>query len=391
MARFFIYLTASCTPEELLKTDNLTAKYLNGTLDIEMPKERRKGNGQFLTLKGCKGNNLKNVDLTIPLGELVLITGVSGSGKSTLINETLRPILTKHFYRSLQEPKEYAEILGIENIDKVIEVNQDPIGRTPRSNPCTYTGLFADIRNLFAELPQSKIMNYKPGRFSFNVKGGRCEQCQGAGVKTVEMNFLPDVYVKCDACNGRRYNRETLEVKYKGKSISDILDMTINRAAEFFQNQPKILKKLQALQNVGMGYVTLGQSATTVSGGEAQRIKLATELSRTDTGKTLYILDEPTTGLHLEDIRVLMRVLNALVDKGNTVVIIEHNLDVIKTADYIIDLGPEGGKNGGQIIAEGTPEEIIKQGKGIITGLFVPKFILPLTGTIFIVSIKIII
>ncbi|MBQ5539850.1 MAG: ATP-binding cassette domain-containing protein, partial [Bacteroidales bacterium] len=336
----------------------------NGTLDIEMPKERRKGNGQFLTLKGCKGNNLKNVDLTIPLGELVLITGVSGSGKSTLINETLRPILTKHFYRSLQEPKEYAEILGIENIDKVIEVNQDPIGRTPRSNPCTYTGLFADIRNLFAELPQSKIMNYKPGRFSFNVKGGRCEQCQGAGVKTVEMNFLPDVYVKCDACNGRRYNRETLEVKYKGKSISDILDMTINRAAEFFQNQPKILKKLQALQNVGMGYVTLGQSATTVSGGEAQRIKLATELSRTDTGKTLYILDEPTTGLHLEDIRVLMRVLNALVDKGNTVVIIEHNLDVIKTADYIIDLGPEGGKNGGQIIAEGTPEEIIKQGKG---------------------------
>lgn len=358
------YLTASCTPEELLKTDNLTAKYLNGTLDIEMPKERRKGNGQFLTLKGCKGNNLKNVDLTIPLGELVLITGVSGSGKSTLINETLRPILTKHFYRSLQEPKEYAEILGIENIDKVIEVNQDPIGRTPRSNPCTYTGLFADIRNLFAELPQSKIMNYKPGRFSFNVKGGRCEQCQGAGVKTVAMNFLPDVYVKCDACNGRRYNRETLEVKYKGKSISDILDMTINRAAEFFQNQPKILKKLQALQNVGMGYVTLGQSATTVSGGEAQRIKLATELSRTDTGKTLYILDEPTTGLHLEDIRVLMRVLNALVDKGNTVVIIEHNLDVIKTADYIIDLGPEGGKNGGQIIAEGTPEEIIKQGKG---------------------------
>ncbi|MBQ3657555.1 MAG: excinuclease ABC subunit UvrA [Bacteroidales bacterium] len=358
------YLTASCTPEELLKTDNLTAKYLNGTLDIEMPKERRKGNGQFLTLRGCKGNNLKNVDLTIPLGELVLITGVSGSGKSTLINETLRPILTKHFYRSLQEPKEYAEILGIENIDKVIEVNQDPIGRTPRSNPCTYTGLFADIRNLFAELPQSKIMNYKPGRFSFNVKGGRCEQCQGAGVKTVEMNFLPDVYVKCDACNGRRYNRETLEVKYKGKSISDILDMTINRAAEFFQNQPKILKKLQALQNVGMGYVTLGQSATTVSGGEAQRIKLATELSRTDTGKTLYILDEPTTGLHLEDIRVLMRVLNALVDKGNTVVIIEHNLDVIKTADYIIDLGPEGGKNGGQIIAEGTPEEIIKQNKG---------------------------
>jgi excinuclease ABC subunit A len=358
------YLTASCTPEELLKTDTLTAKYLNGTLDIEMPKERRKGNGKFLSLYGCKGNNLKNVDLKIPLGKLVLITGVSGSGKSTLINETLRPILTKHFYRSLQEPKEYERIEGIENIDKIIEVNQDPIGRTPRSNPCTYTGLFTDIRNLFAELPQSKIMNYKPGRFSFNVKGGRCEECQGAGVKTIEMNFLPDVYVKCDVCNGRRYNRETLEVKYKGKSISDILDMTINRAAEFFQNQPKILKKLQALQNVGMGYVTLGQSATTVSGGEAQRIKLAGELARTDTGKTLYILDEPTTGLHLEDIRVLMRVLNALVEKGNTVVIIEHNLDVIKTADYIIDLGPEGGKNGGQIIAEGTPEEIIKKGTG---------------------------
>lgn len=358
------YLSASCTPKELLKTDTLTAKYLNGTLDVEMPPERRKGSGEFLTLKGCKGNNLKNVDLKIPLGKMVLITGVSGSGKSTLINETLRPILTKHFYRSLQEPKEYSSIDGIENIDKVIEVNQDPIGRTPRSNPCTYTGIFGDIRALYAELPQSKIMNYKPGRFSFNVKGGRCEQCQGAGVKTIEMNFLPDVYVKCDACNGRRYNRETLEVKYKGKSISDILDMTINRAAEFFQNQPKILKKLQALQNVGMGYVTLGQSATTLSGGEAQRIKLASELSRTDTGKTLYILDEPTTGLHLEDIRVLMRVLNALVDKGNTVVIIEHNLDVIKTADYIIDLGPEGGKGGGKIIAEGTPEEIVEKGVG---------------------------
>ena len=358
------YLTAACTPKELMKSDTLTARYLNGTLDVEMPKKRREGNGKFLKLYGCKGNNLKNVDLEIPLGKLVLITGVSGSGKSTLINETLRPILTKHFYRSLQEPKEYEKIEGLDNIDKVIEVNQDPIGRTPRSNPCTYTNLFTDIRTLFAELPQSKIMNYKPGRFSFNVKGGRCEQCQGAGVKTVEMNFLPDVYVKCDACNGRRYNRETLEVKYKGKSISDILDMTINRAAEFFEHQPKILKKLQALQNVGMGYVTLGQSATTLSGGEAQRIKLATELSRTDTGKTLYILDEPTTGLHLEDIRVLMNVLNALVDKGNTVVFIEHNLDVIKIADYIIDLGPEGGKNGGQIIAQGTPEEIVKNSVG---------------------------
>lgn len=358
------YLTAACTPEELVKLDTLTARYINGTLDVEMPPKRREGNGLSIKLKGCRGNNLKNVDLTIPLGKMVLITGVSGSGKSTLINETLRPILTKHFYRSLQMPKEYDSIEGIENIDKVIEVNQDPIGRTPRSNPCTYTNLFGDIRALYAELPQSKIMNYKPGRFSFNVKGGRCEECQGAGVKTIEMNFLPDVYVKCDACNGRRYNRETLEVKYKGKSISDILDMTINRAAEFFQNVPKILKKLQALQDVGMGYVTLGQSATTLSGGEAQRIKLATELSKNETGRTMYILDEPTTGLHLEDIRVLMRVLNALVDKGNTVVIIEHNLDVIKAADYIIDIGPEGGKGGGKIIAEGTPEEIVANGTG---------------------------
>ncbi len=358
------YLTASCTPSELEKLDTLTAKYIKGTLDVEMPEKRREGNGKFIKLFGCKGNNLKDVDLTIPLGKMVLITGVSGSGKSTLINETLRPILTKHFYRSLQKPKEYDRIEGIENIDKVIEVNQDPIGRTPRSNPCTYTNLFGDIRNLYAELPQSKIMNYKPGRFSFNVKGGRCEECQGAGVKTIEMNFLPDVYVKCDVCNGRRYNRETLEVKYKGKSISDVLDMTINRAAEFFANVPRILKKLQALQGVGMGYVTLGQSATTLSGGEAQRIKLATELSKSETGKTLYILDEPTTGLHLEDIRVLMNVLNALVEKGNTVVIIEHNLDVIKAADWIIDMGPEGGKGGGQIVAEGTPEDIIKAGKG---------------------------
>ena len=367
------FVTAECTPAQLSDKDTITAKYISGELDIEVPEKHRKGSGKYIELLGCTGNNLKNVDLKIPLGKLVLITGVSGSGKSTLINETLRPILTKHFYRSLQEPLPYREIRGIEYIDKVIEVNQDPIGRTPRSNPCTYTNIFADIRQLYAELPQSKIMGYKPGRFSFNVKGGRCEDCQGAGVKTVEMNFLPDVYVKCDACNGRRYNRETLEVKFKGKSISDVLDMTINRACEFFENVPKILKKLRALQDVGMGYVTLGQAATTLSGGEAQRIKLAAELSKNDTGKTLYILDEPTTGLHLEDIRILMNVLNKLVDKGNTVVIIEHNLDVIKTADYIIDLGPEGGRRGGEIIAQGTPEEIVKQGVGFTAQYLAPE------------------
>ena len=367
------FVTAECTPAQLSDKDTITAKYISGELDIDVPEKHRKGSGKYIELIGCTGNNLKNVDLRIPLGKLVLITGVSGSGKSTLINETLRPILTKHFYRSLQEPLPYKEIRGIENIDKVIEVNQDPIGRTPRSNPCTYTNIFADIRQLYAELPQSKIMGYKPGRFSFNVKGGRCEDCQGAGVKTVEMNFLPDVYVKCDACNGRRYNRETLEVKFKGKSISDVLDMTINRACEFFENVPKILKKLRALQDVGMGYVTLGQAATTLSGGEAQRIKLAAELSKNDTGKTLYILDEPTTGLHLEDIRILMNVLNKLVDKGNTVVIIEHNLDVIKTADYIIDLGPEGGRRGGEIIAQGTPEEIVKQGVGFTAQYLAPE------------------
>ena len=367
------FVTAECTPAQLSGKDTITAKYISGELDIDVPEKHRKGSGKYIELIGCTGNNLKNVDLRIPLGKLVLITGVSGSGKSTLINETLRPILTKHFYRSLQEPLPYKEIRGIENIDKVIEVNQDPIGRTPRSNPCTYTNIFADIRQLYAELPQSKIMGYKPGRFSFNVKGGRCEDCQGAGVKTVEMNFLPDVYVKCDACNGRRYNRETLEVKFKGKSISDVLDMTINRACEFFENVPKILKKLRALQDVGMGYVTLGQAATTLSGGEAQRIKLAAELSKNDTGKTLYILDEPTTGLHLEDIRILMNVLNKLVDKGNTVVIIEHNLDVIKTADYIIDLGPEGGRRGGEIIAQGTPEEIVKKGVGFTAQYLAPE------------------
>lgn len=368
------YVTAQCTPKELLKQQTITADYINGKKDIEV-KPPRQGNGLFLTLKGATGNNLKNVDLTIPLGKLVLITGVSGSGKSTLINETLRPILTQKFYHSLQIPLPYKSIEGIENIDKVIEVNQDPIGRTPRSNPCTYTNLFGEIRKLYAKLPQSQIMGYTAGRFSFNVKGGRCEECQGAGIKTIEMNFLPDVYVKCPACNGKRYNRETLEVKYKGKTISDVLDMTINRAAEFFENVPAILRKLRALQSVGMGYVTLGQSATTLSGGEAQRIKLATELAKTDTGKTLYILDEPTTGLHLEDINVLMKVLNALVDKGNTVVIIEHNLDVIKAADYIIDIGPEGGKNGGRIIAEGTPQEIMDKNVGY-TGKFLKKEIL---------------
>ncbi len=362
------YVTAECTPKQLFDKQTVTAEYLNGKKDIEI-KPPRQGNGLFISLKGATGNNLKNVDLNIPLGKMVLITGVSGSGKSTLINETLRPILTKKFYRSLQIPLPYKSIEGIDNIDKVIEVNQDPIGRTPRSNPCTYTNLFGEIRKLYAKLPQSLIMGYNAGRFSFNVKGGRCEECQGAGVKTIEMNFLPDVYVKCPACNGRRYNRETLEVKYKGKTISDVLDMTINRAAEFFENVPVILRKLRALQDVGMGYVTLGQSATTLSGGEAQRIKLATELAKTDTGKTLYILDEPTTGLHLEDINVLMKVLNKLVDKGNTVVIIEHNLDVIKAADYIIDIGPEGGKNGGRIIAEGTPQEIIEKNVGY-TGKF---------------------
>lgn len=358
------YVVAAGKPAEILKLNTLTTDYISGRKDVDMPAQRREGNGLFIELKGACGNNLKNVDLKIPLGKLVLITGVSGSGKSTLINETLRPILTAKFYRSLQIPLKYDEITGVENIDKVIEVNQDPIGRTPRSNPCTYTNIFGDIRTLYSALPQSKIMNFKPGRFSFNVKGGRCEACQGSGLRTIEMNFLPDVYLKCEACNGKRYNRETLEVKYKGKSISDVLDMTINRAAEFFENVPQILRKLKALQEVGMGYVTMGQSATTLSGGEAQRIKLATELAKKDTGKTLYILDEPTTGLHAEDINVLMKVLQKLVDKGNTVIIIEHNMDVIKLADHIIDMGPGGGKNGGIIIAEGTPEQIVKQGTG---------------------------
>ena len=347
------------TVKEILKLDTLTAQYLNGKKNIEIPQKRRNGNGKFLILKGAKGNNLKNLKVKFPLGKLIGITGVSGSGKSTLINETLYPILSQKFYRSLSDPLAYESLEGIENINKVIEVNQSPIGRTPRSNPATYTGLFTEIRNLFATLTDAKIKGYKAGRFSFNVTGGRCETCKGAGVKTIEMNLLPNVYVKCDDCNGKRYNKETLELRYKGKSINDILNLTINQAIKVFQNIPKISQKLKAIQEVGLGYLKLGQSSLTLSGGEAQRIKLATELSKKDTGKTLYIFDEPTTGLHFEDIKILLSVLNTLVDKGNTIIIIEHNLDVIKTMDYIIDLGKEGGKNGGQIICQGTPEEII--------------------------------
>lgn len=337
-----------------------TLKYLYGELNLDVPASRREGNGKSIVLKGCQGNNLKNIDVTIPLGQLVLITGVSGSGKSSLINGTLHPILSKHFYRSLKRPLQYSSIEGLENIDKVIGVDQSPIGRTPRSNPATYTGVFADIRSLFAALPEAKIRGYKSGRFSFNVRGGRCEVCGGNGYKTVEMNFLPDVMVPCEACHGKRYNRETLEVRYKGKSIADVLDMTINQAVDFFENVPSIIQKIKTIQDVGLGYITLGQPSTTLSGGESQRIKLAAELSKRDTGKTLYILDEPTTGLHFEDIRVLLEVLNKLVDKGNTVIVIEHNLDVIKQADYIIDMGHEGGRGGGMVVAQGTPEQIVE-------------------------------
>ena len=347
-------------PEEMLKAKTLTSAYLNGEKRIEIPARVRKGNGKFLTIIGAKGNNLKNIDVSFPLGVMICITGVSGSGKSSLITETLQPILSQHFYRSLQDPLPYDRIEGLENIDKVVEVDQSPIGRTPRSNPATYTNVFSDIRNLFATLPEAKIRGYKPGRFSFNTAGGRCETCSGNGYKTIEMNFLPDVYVVCETCNGKRYNRETLEVRFKGKSIADVLDMTINQAVEFFENQPSILNKIKTLQDVGLGYIKLGQSSTTLSGGESQRVKLATELSKRDTGKTLYILDEPTTGLHFEDIRALLDVLNRLVDKGNTVIIIEHNMDVIKSADYIIDLGPEGGNAGGQVICTGTPAEIAR-------------------------------
>ncbi len=352
------------TPQEMLGTHTLTAQYLNGETAIEIPKKRRKGNGKSIILRGCTGNNLKNVDVEFPLGQLIVVTGVSGSGKSTLINETLQPILSQHFYRSLKAPMPYKSIEGIENIDKIVNVDQSPIGRTPRSNPATYTGVFSDIRSLFVNLPEAKIRGYKPGRFSFNVKGGRCETCGGNGYKTIVMNFLPDVMVPCEVCHGKRYNRETLEVRFKGKSIADVLDMTVNMAVEFFENVPSILPRIKALQDVGLGYIKLGQSSTTLSGGESQRVKLATELAKRDTGKTLYILDEPTTGLHFEDIRVLMGVLQKLVDKGNTVIIIEHNLDVIKLADTIIDIGPEGGRGGGNVLIAATPEEVAKSKKG---------------------------
>ena len=351
-------------PSDMLKERTLTSDYLNGLRSIELPAQRRTGNGKQIVIHGATGNNLKHIDATFPLGCLIVVTGVSGSGKSTLINETLHPILSQHFYRSLKAPLPYDSIEGIEHIDKVVNVDQAPIGRTPRSNPATYTGVFSDIRSLFVGLPEAKIRGYKPGRFSFNVKGGRCEACGGNGYKTVEMNFLPDVMVPCEVCRGKRYNRETLEVRFKGKSIADVLDMTINQAVEFFENVPNILQKIKTLQDVGLGYIKLGQSSTTLSGGESQRVKLATELSKRDTGKTFYILDEPTTGLHFEDIRILMNVLQRLVDRGNTVLIIEHNLDVIKLADHIIDMGPEGGRNGGQILSTGTPEEVAASPKG---------------------------
>ena len=348
------------TPKQLLKADTLTAQYLNGSKVIPLPKKRREGNGRQLVLRGCTGHNLKNVTLTIPLGTLTCIAGVSGSGKSSLINGTLRPILTQHFYRSTEEPLPYGEILGLEHIDKVVTVDQSPLGRTPRSNPATYTGVFTDIRALFVALPEAQIRGYKPGRFSFNVSGGRCETCAGNGYRTIEMNFMPDVLVPCETCHGRRYNRTTLEVRYKGKSIADVLDMTINQATEFFESVPKIVRKLQVLRDIGLGYIKLGQPSSTLSGGENQRVKLATELAKRDTGKTLFILDEPTTGLHFEDINTLLSILNRLVDRGNTVVVIEHNTDVLRCADHLIDLGPEGGEGGGKILAEGTPDHIAK-------------------------------
>jgi excinuclease ABC subunit A len=353
-------IIAQGTPKEILKYHTLTSDYINGIKEIKVPAQRRNGNGKSLLLQGATGNNLKNVSVEFPLGKLICVTGVSGSGKSTLINETLYPILNKHFYRSEKKPMPYKSIRGLEHIDKVIDIDQSPIGRTPRSNPATYTNVFSDIRNLFSEIPEAKIRGYKPGRFSFNVKGGRCETCQGAGLRTIEMNFLPDVYVNCETCNGKRYNKETLEIRYKGKSISDVLNMTIENAVEFFASIPSIIQKIRTLQDVGLGYITLGQQSTTLSGGEAQRVKLATELSKRDTGNTFYILDEPTTGLHFEDIRILLEVLNKLIESGNTVLVIEHNMDIIKVSDHIIDLGPEGGNAGGAILAEGAPETIIK-------------------------------
>lgn len=360
------------TPQEMLRTETLTAQYLNGQRRIEIPAQRRKGNGHCLTLCGARGNNLKNVTVHFPLGTLICVTGVSGSGKSTLVNDTLLPILSQHFYRSLREPLPFDKLEGLEFVDKVVAVDQSPLGRTPRSNPATYTGVFSDIRSLYVNLPEAKIRGYKPGRFSFNVKGGRCEVCKGNGYKTIEMNFLPDVYVPCEACHGKRYNHETLEVRFKGKSIADVLDMTINRAVEFFENVPHILHKIKVLQEVGLGYIKLGQSSTTLSGGESQRVKLATELSKRDTGQTVYILDEPTTGLHFEDIRVLMEVLHKLVERGNTVIVIEHNLDVIKVADYLIDMGPEGGRGGGNLLFEGSPEELVEKNVG-----YTAKFLRP--------------
>jgi excinuclease ABC subunit A len=365
-------IVAEGNAEEIVKQNSLTVQYLNGTKEIATPTERRPGNGNFLELKGATGHNLKNINVKFPLGTLICVTGVSGSGKSTLITDTLYPILKKYYFRSNAYAMPHKSVSGLEKLDKVIEIDQSPIGRTPRSNPATYTALFTHIRNLFVMLPEAKIRGYQPGRFSFNVKGGRCEECGGAGIKTVEMNFLPDVYVECPVCLGKRYNRETLEVRYKGKSISDVLDMTVEHAVDFFENIPAIKRKLQTLNDVGLGYIRLGQSSTTLSGGEAQRLKLATELSKKDTGKTFYILDEPNTGLHFEDIRILMEVLTKLVDRGNTVLIIEHNLDVIKLADYIIDLGPEGGHGGGKIIADGTPEEVAMSKKSI-TGQFLRK------------------
>lgn len=370
--RFGGKIISEGTPKEILSHNTITAQYLNGKMKIEVPKTRREGNGKVLKLTGASGNNLKNVTVEFPLGKLICVTGVSGSGKSTLINETLYPILNAHFFNAVKKPQPYKKIEGLEHIDKVIDIDQSPIGRTPRSNPATYTDVFSEIRNLFTLTPEAQIRGYKPGRFSFNVKGGRCETCEGSGVRTIEMSFLPDVYVECETCQGKRFNRETLEIRYKGKSISDVLDMTVDEAVDFFENIPKIYRKVKTIQDVGLGYITLGQQSTTLSGGEAQRVKLATELSKKDTGNTFYILDEPTTGLHFEDIRVLMDVINKLVDKGNTVLIIEHNLDVVKLADYVIDIGYEGGKGGGQLVAKGTPEEIVTNKKSY-TAQFLKK------------------